>query len=75
MEEPDAYRYKGPGEMYAGRPDILAWLWRVQERRCGMDAAVNLCGPRRMINDGRKAAAAISSAMGLYHVQEEVFEL
>ena len=39
-----------------------------------MDVAVSLCGPRRMIDTARKAAAMASWEGGLFEVEEEVFE-
>jgi predicted ferric reductase len=72
MEEP--YKYEGPGAVFRGRPDIAKWFDGVKTLRYGMDAAVNACGPRHMIDSARKAAAKASWEKGLFHVEEEVFE-
>lgn len=58
MEEP--YKYEGPGAVFQGRPDIAKWFDGVKTLRYGMDAAVNACGPRHMIDSVRKAAAKAS---------------
>ena len=66
--------YSGPGTLVQGRPDIAAWFGRIREIRGGGDVAVNLCGPRMMIDSARKAAAKTSWEGGLFEVEEEVFE-
>ncbi len=53
----------------------MRWFQHVKEMRPGVDAAVNLCGPPSLIGDARKAAAIVSGKEGLFHVQEELFEL
>jgi len=68
------YAFRGPATVYEGRPDVLGWMSDVKERRRGLDAAVSLCGPRPLIDGARKAAARVSGDMGLFHVEEEVFE-
>ncbi|RYP04876.1 hypothetical protein DL764_004199 [Monosporascus ibericus] len=67
--------YAGPGAVIQGRPDILAWFNQIRDQRPHMDVAVNLCGPRTLINSARKAATKMSWSGGLFKVQEEVFEL
>jgi hypothetical protein len=68
------YIFKGPATVHEGRPDVLAWMNDIKDRRRGLDAAVSLCGPRPLIDGARKAAARVSGEMGLFHVEEEVFE-
>jgi hypothetical protein len=58
-----------------GRPDVLGWLQGIQKGTEGSDVAVSVCGPRRMKNDVRKAAARVSGRDGLFLVDEEEFEL
>lgn len=60
---------------HSGRPDIMAWFYQIKVARAGMDAAVNACGPRSLINEARKASIAASWEKGLFHIEEEVFEL
>jgi predicted ferric reductase len=72
MEEP--YTYTGPGTVIHGRPDLTQWFETIRCRHRGLDAAVNLCGPPRLIYDARSAAAHASGSDGLFHVEEEVFE-
>jgi NADPH oxidase 2 len=72
METP--YTYGGPGQLHRGRPNLALWFETIGQQRKGLDAAVNLCGPRRLISDARRAAARASSVDGLFHVEEEVFE-
>lgn len=64
-----------PWPINTGRPDVAAWLGQVKGARVGMDAAINVCGPRALINETRKAAGAASSEKGIFYVEEEVFEL
>ncbi|KAK3390012.1 ferric reductase like transmembrane component-domain-containing protein [Podospora didyma] len=67
-------RYNGPGEVRGGRPNVLKWFQRVKEARAGLDAAVNICGPRSLMDDARRAAAAVSCRGGLFYVEDEEFE-
>jgi predicted ferric reductase len=66
--------YNGPGEVHRGRPDMGRLFRRLKEVRPGVDVAVNLCGPRLLVDDARRAAADASGKTGLFYVQEEVFE-
>jgi NADPH oxidase 2 len=71
----ERYEYQGPGLIVQGRPNMVQWFNEVKNTRQGMDAVVNACGPRSMINDVRKAAAKESGKGGVFHVSEEVFEI
>ena len=70
----EGYVFSGPATVHQGRPDVEAWLKDVRRRRCGLDAAVNLCGPRPLVDAARKAASMVSKERGIFHVEEEVFE-
>ncbi|KAG7294111.1 hypothetical protein NEMBOFW57_004175 [Staphylotrichum longicolle] len=70
----DLTKYEGPGEVCQGRPNLMQWFQHVKWVRAGLDVAVNLCGPRSLIDDARRAAAHVSSKDGLFYVQEEEFE-
>ena len=67
--------YHGPGTVVQGRPDVVAWFANVKAKRQGLDTVVNACGPSSLIGAVRKAAAKASWKDGLFHVEEEVFEL
>jgi len=67
-------KYNGPGTVHIGRPNMLQWFQQVQSQRRGMDAAVSVCGPRALMDDGRKAASKVSWEHGLFYVSEEEFE-
>ncbi|KAM7202695.1 superoxide-generating NADPH oxidase heavy chain subunit A [Rhypophila sp. PSN 637] len=68
-------KYQGPGTVYRGRrPSLTEWFGSIKETRSGVDAAVNLCGPRALTRAARKAAARTSSRDGLFFVEEEGFE-
>jgi predicted ferric reductase len=69
------YKYVGPGVVVNGRPNLEMWFEEVKRQRGGLDAMVNVCGPRTLMNGARKAAAKSSSKTGLFYVEEEVFEL
>ncbi|KAF4450412.1 hypothetical protein F53441_6411 [Fusarium austroafricanum] len=64
-----------PGSIHLGRPDFKNWFRQIKSERLHMDAAVNLCGPRQLLNQARAAACGVSDKDGLFFVQEEVFEL
>ncbi|KAF5550894.1 ferric-chelate reductase [Fusarium napiforme] len=64
-----------PWTIHLGRPDLKQWFRQLKSNNLGMDAAVNLCGPRQLIEQGRAAACDVSDREGLFFVQEEVFEL
>jgi predicted ferric reductase len=64
----------GPGVVLRGRPDLGQWFAAVGRANPGVDVAVNVCGPRALISDARRAAAKFSDVSGLFHVEEEVFE-
>ncbi|KAF5234696.1 hypothetical protein FANTH_12048 [Fusarium anthophilum] len=64
-----------PWSVHSGRPDLKQWFRQLKSNNIGMDAAVNLCGPRQLIEQGRAAACDVSDREGLFFVQEEVFEL
>ncbi|CCT74493.1 related to ferric-chelate reductase [Fusarium fujikuroi IMI 58289] len=64
-----------PWSIHSGRPDLKQWFRQLKSNHLGMDAAVNLCGPRQLIEQGREAACGVSDREGLFFVQEEVFEL
>ena len=66
---------EGPWTIHMGRPNVAAWLSQVKGAHIGVDAAINVCGPRALINETRKAAGAASSENGIFYVEEEVFEL
>lgn len=68
------YVFRGPAAVYEGRPDVEAWLKAVRRQRHGIDAAVNLCGPRPLVDAARKAASLLSKDRGLFHAEEEIFE-
>lgn len=70
----EAYTYQGPGVFVTGRPDMRKWFEEIRDRRKGLDAAVNVCGPRKLIESTRKAAAKASGKDGVFYVEEEVFE-
>ncbi|KAF4958338.1 hypothetical protein FGADI_2504 [Fusarium gaditjirri] len=64
-----------PWSIHLGRPDLTQWFGQLKSKRLGMDAAVNLCGPRQLLKEGRAAACSFSDREGFFFVQEEVFEL
>ncbi|CVK95280.1 related to ferric-chelate reductase [Fusarium mangiferae] len=64
-----------PWSIHLERPDLKQWFRQLKSNHLGMDAAVNLCGPRQLIEQGRYAACSVSDREGLFFVQEEVFEL
>ena len=64
-----------PWTVQAGRPNLYSWLQDIKQRRPGLDAAVNICGPRSLIRDARRACVRASNWDGLLYVEEEVFEL
>lgn len=68
-------KYDGPETAHYGRPNILQWFQHIKTARTGHDVAVNVCGPRQLMQDVRNAAAATSSTDGLFLVHEEQFEL
>ncbi|KAH0551190.1 hypothetical protein GP486_007483, partial [Trichoglossum hirsutum] len=67
-------KYQGPGNLVRGRPDMMKWFEYVRSLHCGLDTAVNVCGPRPLVDSVRKAAASASVHGGVFHVEEEVFE-
>jgi ferredoxin-NADP reductase len=70
------HAYSWPGSLLLkGRPNLGRWFEGVKIQRQGLDGAVNLCGPRGLLDDARRAAASVSGTDGLFHVEEEVFEL
>ena len=73
LEMGEAPEYEGPGEIHEGRPNVVQWFQHIRGVRAGLDAAVNLCGPRSLIHDARKAAAHGSEKDGLFHAKEEEF--
>jgi hypothetical protein len=56
------------------KPDVGFWFQRLKGLQPGVDVAVNLCGPRSLVDDARRAAADVSAKTGLFNFQEEVFE-
>jgi NAD(P)H-flavin reductase len=64
-----------PWSLHLGRPDLKQWFGQLKSNHLGMDAAVNLCGPRQLIEQAREAACGVSDREGLFFVHEEVFEL
>jgi ferredoxin-NADP reductase len=72
MEEP--YDYHGPGTMLHGRPDLPWWFGNLKGAHPGLDVAVNVCGPRPLVNDVRRVAANASGKNCFFYVEEEVFE-
>lgn len=64
-----------PWTICAGRPDVMAWFGEVRQAHGRTDAAVDVCGPRTLINEVRRAAVAASGEEGLFYIEEEVFEL
>ncbi|KAJ3531362.1 hypothetical protein NM208_g8911 [Fusarium decemcellulare] len=64
-----------PWSVHLGRPNLKGWFNQVKSERRGMDAAVNLCGPRSLLTQARTAALSACDKEGLFYVQEEVFEL
>ncbi|KAG9232501.1 ferric reductase like transmembrane component-domain-containing protein [Amylocarpus encephaloides] len=69
------YHYSGPGIIVNGRPNMKTYFEQVKDARMCLDTIVNVCGPRPLINDVRRAAAGVSCKMSHFHVEEEVFEL
>ncbi|KAH7317416.1 ferric reductase like transmembrane component-domain-containing protein [Rhexocercosporidium sp. MPI-PUGE-AT-0058] len=67
--------YSDLGMIQQGRPDIMAWFQDVKARRPGLDAVVNACGPRPLITEARRSCASVSGRDGLFHFEQEVFEL
>lgn len=74
-QEVENSKYEGPGEVHRGRPDVASWFQHIKTVHPGCDVAVDLCGPRSLVDDGRRAAVDASSKGGLFFVQEEIFEL
>lgn len=68
------YTYSGPGDVLYGRPDFGKYFTALKTKRPGLDAAINICGPRPMINSARRAAASACNGGILFYVEEEVFE-
>ncbi|KAF5268081.1 hypothetical protein FOXYS1_1021 [Fusarium oxysporum] len=64
-----------PWSIHLGRPDLKQWFGQLKSKRLGMDTAVNLCGPRKLLKQARAAACDVSDREGLFSLQEEVFEL
>lgn len=64
-----------PWSIHLGRPDLKQWFGQLKSKRLGMDTAVNLCGPRKLLKQARAAACDVSDREGLFFLQEEVFEL
>jgi len=73
--ELDTQSYGGQLEMIQGRPDVVEWMENIKRVRPGLNAAVSTCGPRQLLDDGRKAAAKASGDNSLFFVEEELFEL
>jgi NADPH oxidase 2 len=79
-ETGDAYEmegvrdYEGIGTVIPGRPNVLKWFEGVKMNSYGLDAVVNACGPRPLVNAVRKAAAKVSDKSGVFYVEEEEFE-
>ncbi|KAH7418821.1 ferric reductase NAD binding domain-containing protein [Cadophora sp. MPI-SDFR-AT-0126] len=73
-EMQESYSYHGPGTVVSGRPDLSKWFEDIRATRRGLDAAVNVCGPKKLIESVRKAAAKAGGEGGIFHVEEEVFE-
>jgi predicted ferric reductase len=67
-------KYEGPGVLVQGRPDMVEWFKDVGRRRPRLNAVVNACGPRPLIDSVRKAAAKASGEGLIFSVEEEVFE-
>lgn len=70
----NSYSYEGPGAVYQGRPNLMAWFEGIRLKNDRLDAAVSICGPKPLIRDAIRAAASASGVSGLFHVEEEVFE-
>ncbi len=68
------HKYSGPGTLVQGRPDLVDYFEYIRRQRPGLDAAVNACGPRKLIDGVRRAAAKASCEEGVFRVEEEVFE-
>ena len=64
-----------PWTIATGRPELTKCFRQIKEKHAGSDAAVNVCGPRTLIDETRIAAGRASSETGLFYVEEEVFEL
>lgn len=58
-----------------GRPSIVKAFQEIKVANPGLDAAVNICGPRSLVRQARSACVAVSSTDGLFYVEEEIFEL
>lgn len=57
-----------------GRPDLIGWFRAIRSTHDGLDAAVNICGPRSLIRSTRTAARKSSGKQGIFYVEEEIFE-
>ncbi|WPH04381.1 ferric reductase NAD binding domain-containing protein [Acrodontium crateriforme] len=75
LKSPGTSSTGAPWSPQAGRPDIAAWFANVAFMRLGLDAAVNVCGPRSLMDETRKAAITASTEKGIFHVEEEAFQL
>lgn len=64
----------GQAHFIHGRPNISQYFQAISNRYRGMDAAVNVCGPRPLIWSVRRAAAKWSGQNVIFDVEEEVFE-
>ncbi|KAI9893764.1 MAG: hypothetical protein M1814_005980 [Vezdaea aestivalis] len=60
-----------------GRPDLKFYFGSLRRTYPGLDAVVSACGPRSMVAAVRRAAveAQRGREVGIYHVDEEIFEL
>lgn len=68
-------RGKTRSSVFTGRPDMRQILQNILQNHHGLDGGVNVCGPRSLIWDVRRAAASTSSRSGVLYVEEEVFEI
>lgn len=75
LKSPESSSSSAPWTLQAGRPDIGAWFSHFADLRTGYDAAVNACGPRSLMDETRKAAITASTEKGIFHIEEEAFQL
>ncbi|KAE8393137.1 ferric reductase NAD binding domain-containing protein [Aspergillus alliaceus] len=71
----DAGGYDGPGSLMLGRPNLPQVFKDLRDMYPTLDAAVSVCGPRSLVKGVRTAAAMESCLSGVFHVEDEAFEL
>lgn len=66
--------YDSLGPIVPARPNMLEVFQDLQRAHPGLDALVNVCGPRSLVKSVRMAAVRVSSTDGIFYVEEESFE-